>query len=195
MIPSVNLSPFLVSIFLFLLFDISAQFRSDPLIVTSQSFKTLSSGYTYFEHANLTTYVRSLKENYPTLVDYYSIGESVKGKQLWVVKLSNNLFHRPIGRPLVKLVANMHGDETVGRQLLIRLANYLPSHYGKDNRITRILNSTELHLLISMNPDGYEIAKEGNCYGASNNTGRLNANGVDLNKDFPGKCGNIIHFC
>lgn len=178
---------FIVYFLLIFICETRVQSISDSVIQVSQSFKQQASGYDYFDHATLTTYVKSLKENYPTLVDYYSIGESVQGKRLWVVKLSNNLYHRPIGRPLVKIVANMHGDETVGRQLLIRLANYLPSHYDKNKRIRQILNTTELHLLISMNPDGYEIAKQGNCLGALNNTGRLNANGVDLNRDFPGE--------
>ena len=53
----------------------------------------------------------------------------------------------------------MHGDETLGRQLVVFLAEYLALNYGKDERISKLLNTTELHLMPSMNPDGFEKAK------------------------------------
>jgi len=52
-------------------------------------------------------------------------------------------------------------------------------------RATRILDQTEIHLLLTMNPDGYEVAKEGECSPEENILGRLNANSVDLFYNFP----------
>lgn len=72
----------------------------------------------------------------------------------------------------------------VGRELLLSLAVYLVSAYGgADDTITRLVDSTRIHLLPSMNPDGYEdSAKEGDYNGGD---GRANANGFDLNRNFP----------
>lgn len=92
-------------------------------------------------------------------------------------------------KPLLKLVGGIHGNEALSSQLLFILSEYLMQNFGRDNRVTRLLNQTEIHILPIANPDGREIAKEGDCDGSGGDTkktGRENANGVDLDSDFPG---------
>jgi len=48
-----------------------------------------------------------------------------------------------------------------------------------------LINTTRIHLMPSMNPDGYELVKETPEKDRTWTLGRANANGVDLNRDFP----------
>lgn len=43
------------------------------------------------------------------------------GRELWVLVLSSSPFRPVVGQPNVKYVANMHGNEAVGREMLLHL--------------------------------------------------------------------------
>jgi murein tripeptide amidase MpaA len=79
---------------------------------------------TEYPRYNETTFlIREMEKTFPDLVKLYTIGESVQGREMWVIQLSQNVSHeRPLLRPPMKIVANMHGDETVGRALTLMLA-------------------------------------------------------------------------
>jgi len=72
----------------------------------------------------------------------------------------------------------MHGDELVGRNLVINLMEYLCHFYLKSEEVNAIVDSIELYILPSLNPDGLEKSL------VSKNQ-RENSHMIDLNRDFP----------
>ena len=52
----------------------------------------------------------------------------------------------------------MHGNEVVGRELILNLMEYLLVNYDVIEDVKRIVDTTRIHLMPSMNPDGYENA-------------------------------------
>ena len=86
----------------------------------------------YQAHDEMLRRLKKLEVAHPDLVRVGSIGKSVRGADLVYVKLSENVTQRGRGEPMFKFVANMHGDETLGRQMLLYMAEYLAIHYAKD---------------------------------------------------------------
>ncbi|XP_026959624.1 carboxypeptidase Z isoform X1 [Sagmatias obliquidens] len=142
-----------------------------------------------FTHHSYAQMVRVLKQTAARcthIAKTYSIGRSFDGRELLVIEFSSLPGQHELMEPEVKLIGNIHGNEVAGREMLIYLAQYLCSEYllGSD-RIQRLLNTTRIHLLPSMNPDGYEVAAaEGAGYNGWT-SGRQNAQNLDLNRNFP----------
>lgn len=57
--------------------------------------------------------------------------------------------------------------------------------YSHDDDITWLLDNTVLHIMPSMNPDGFEAVKRSDGPACKESEGRENAGGMDLNRNFP----------
>ncbi|XP_067117599.1 carboxypeptidase Z-like [Osmerus mordax] len=153
--------------------------------------------FTYQSNAQMTSILTRTAARCSDIATTYSIGRSVEGKDLLVIEFSNNPGRHELLEPEVKYIGNMHGNEVLGRQLLLYLVQYLCSEYQLGNqRVQTLINTTRIHILPSMNPDGYELAfpgvqdsidpehETGGRY-VGRTSGRTNAQNIDLNRNFP----------
>jgi len=69
----------------------------------------------YHTNDEILALFQGWQTTYPTLFHYESIGQSVQGRTMWVAKLSDNVATDE-AEIEVKYVANMHGDEVVGKE-------------------------------------------------------------------------------
>ena len=76
---------------------------------------------------------------------------------MWVMVVSSSPYEHMIGKPNVKYVANMHGNEAVGRELMLHMVLYLVQNYDTEYYVRWLLDNTRIHIMPSMNPDGFEV--------------------------------------
>uniref|UniRef100_A0A670YHJ8 Carboxypeptidase M n=1 Tax=Pseudonaja textilis TaxID=8673 RepID=A0A670YHJ8_PSETE len=138
--------------------------------------------FRYHHTKELEAFLKEVQKNYPAITHLYSIGKSVQGRDLWVLALGRSPTQHKIGIPEFKYVGNMHGNEAIGRELLLHLIKYLVESDQHDPIITKLINNTRIHIMPSMNPDGFEASVMLQC---ASTIGRYNANRKDLNRNFP----------
>ncbi|XP_078502701.1 carboxypeptidase M-like isoform X1 [Lissotriton helveticus] len=144
--------------------------------------QTGSLEFVYHSQQELESTLKRMNEEHSSISYLHSIGESVQGVPLWVIVIGLTPKAHQVGVPDFKYIGNIHGNEPVGRELLLHLVHHLLTHYGQDPNITALINSTRIHVLPAMNPDGFKVAVPGDCDGEQ---GRTNFHGVDLNRNFP----------
>lgn len=118
--------------------------------------------------------------DYPDLCEVVNIGESVNGRKLLVLHIGDSL-NVEQDEPEIFYTSSMHGDEITGYVLMLRLAEYLLENYGTDDQITNMVNSIDIWINPSANPDGTYAGGDYTVFGAT----RANANFVDLNRNYP----------
>ena len=125
----------------------------------------------YHTYNELISELKSITRRYPRLTKLYKLSEeSTQKRSLWVLQISSDV-HKPRSqlKPMIKYVGNMHGNEVVGRELLIKFAKYLLESYSSNSNkvIKKLVHTTDIHILPSMNPDGFEEATYGACNGGT----------------------------
>uniref|UniRef100_G3SZ26 Carboxypeptidase X, M14 family member 1 n=1 Tax=Loxodonta africana TaxID=9785 RepID=G3SZ26_LOXAF len=141
--------------------------------------------FRHHDYKGMRKLMKQVNEQCPNITRIYSIGKSHQGLKLYVMEMSDNPGEHELGEPEVRYVAGMHGNEALGRELLLLLMQYLCHEFRRGNpRVTRLLTEMRLHLLPSMNPDGYEIAYRRGSELVGWVEGRWNYQGIDLNHNF-----------
>ncbi len=118
--------------------------------------------------------------DYPDLCVVEEYGKSVENKELLVAKISKDVGDHQ-KEPAFFYQGTIHGDEVVSYVLLLRLIDYLLSNYDSDDQVKNLVDNLEIYISPSGNPDGIYRGGDETVSGSA----RTNANGKDLNRNFP----------
>jgi hypothetical protein len=134
----------------------------------------------YHTNAEIAALFAQWQAAYPNYFHYESIGRTVQNRDLWACKVSDNVM---MDEPEieVKYIANMHGDEVVGKENCLRFIEDLLTQRDTVPDYQELMANFEMWFLPLMNPDGNEAVS------------RYNAHGVDLNRDFPDRCDDSVN--
>ncbi|XP_054553402.1 probable carboxypeptidase X1 isoform X2 [Talpa occidentalis] len=141
--------------------------------------------FRHHDYKAMRKLMKQVNEQCPNITRIYSIGKSHQGLKLYVMEMSDHPGEHELGEPEVRYVAGMHGNEALGRELVLLLMQFLCLEFLRgDPRVTRLLTETRIHLLPSMNPDGYETAFRRGSELVGWAEGRWTQQYIDLNHNF-----------
>ncbi len=126
--------------------------------------------------AAMTIEVNEWADDNPEIVDLVDVGNSELGRTLWVVRLSDwSVETKADGSPkeIIYIDGGHHGNEYLGTALAWLSAKWYINGWNDGNEeAIRVLQNSEVHVLIMLNPDGNDIDT------------RWNINQVDLNRNY-----------
>ena len=130
----------------------------------------------YHSYATLTLDLNEWADDYPEIVEMFSIGKTELGREIWMLQISDwSQDTKPDGseKDVVYIDGGHHGNEHLGTELAFLVAEYYIEGWvdGEQDAID-VLSTTELHILIMLNADG------------NDHDTRWNINQVDLNRNY-----------
>lgn len=173
--------------------DLTPRLMTNQLPSSANKMSTLTFPLTaYPTYADYAQQMQDFENDYPALVDMFSIGTTGDGdKELLFVKISDNV-NVDESEPRLMLTSSMHGDEIAGYPMMLNLIDYILNAYTNTShtdhqRVKNLVEHAEIWINPSANPDGTYNNDATNTSVAFARRG--NGNNVDLNRNYPDNLG------
>jgi hypothetical protein len=141
----------------------------------------------YHTYAEMSADVLAVATAHPDIVQRFSIGKTYQGRQMWAVKISDHVATDE-AEPEVLFDGLTHSDEHMGLEMTLHILHWLVDGYGHDARITSIVDTREIWIILAVNPDGAEYDISGGRFHFWRKNRQPNkgttAIGTDLNRNF-----------
>nr|P39041.1 RecName: Full=Zinc carboxypeptidase; Flags: Precursor [Saccharothrix mutabilis subsp. capreolus]AAA73397.1 carboxypeptidase [Saccharothrix mutabilis subsp. capreolus] len=163
---------------------------TDPQVGT-QDFPSGYTGYHNFQET--VTELNQTVTDHPNLVRLSSVGKSYQGRDLWMLKLSDNPAVDE-NEPEVLFTCNMHAREHLTVEMCLRIIKQYTDGYATNPTIKNLVDSREIWIIPMVNPDGveYDIATGSFRSWRKNRQPNSTAVGTDPNRNWGyqwGCCG------
>uniref|UniRef100_A0AAY4AXA7 F5/8 type C domain-containing protein n=1 Tax=Denticeps clupeoides TaxID=299321 RepID=A0AAY4AXA7_9TELE len=142
--------------------------------------------YSHHSYQDMEKLMKSVADECPDITNLYSLGKSSKGLEMYVMEMSDQPGKHETGEPEFRYTAGFHGNEALGRELVLMLMQYLCKEYKDGNpRVRRLVDGTRIHLAPSLNPDGHVKAFEKGSELGTWLLGHWTEEGHDIFQSFP----------
>jgi hypothetical protein len=123
----------------------------------SRTWDTLSLIYAnqFHDTVELDEEIEHIHSLAPDLVDVEVIGESYEGRNIICLRITNEL--NPVQKAKTLIVAHHHGREQITVELALRFILWLLNGYGIDVALTEYVDTQEIYIIPTLNPDALEI--------------------------------------
>lgn len=115
----------------------------------------------FHDYDELQDEIMNLHALAPDLIDLEIIGQSFQGRNITCLRLTNEFETRQKAKTLI--VAHHHGREQITIEMALRFIIRLLNNYGVDPELTRYIDTQEIYIIPSLNPDTLEyVVNQGN---------------------------------
>jgi hypothetical protein len=149
----------------------------------------------YHTYEEVLAAVQEAEAAHPDLVSSEVIGQSYEGRDIVAVKISANV-GTDEAEPEVLFTHGQHAREHLTEEMALYIIEELSSQYGTDEQITSLLDSREVWVIPTVNPDGKVYDQESGEFQMWRKNRQPNegtsAVGTDLNRNWAyewGCCG------
>ncbi|MEU8363064.1 M14 family zinc carboxypeptidase [Nonomuraea sp. NPDC048882] len=174
-------------------YRVSEEPRPTPPSVDGFDFPPSDSGY--HNYAEMNAEINAIVAAHPSIVSQSNYGTSYEGRQLRLVKISDNV-GTDENEPEVLFTAHQHAREHLTVEMALYIMRLLSDGYGTDARITDLVNTREIWIMPDLNPDGGEYDIASGSYRSWRKNRQPNpgssAVGTDMNRNWAynwGCCG------
>ncbi len=110
----------------------------------------------YYKYDEIKTNLEYFKENYPDLLDLKINMVTDEGRNQYAVIITNKKTGDYNTKPALYIDGNIHAGEVTSAMCAMHTIDYLVTNYGKNNDVTKLLNSKTFYVIPRVSPDGAE---------------------------------------
>jgi carboxypeptidase T len=160
----------------------------DDIITTPSAFTVQPTFGGYYSFAQMEAAMDDLVNDFPLLAQKVSLGLSHENRNIWCIKISDQVTTDETNEPEVLFIGIQHAREAIGGSSMIFLMQYLCERYSTNTSIKDLVDNREIFIVPCLNPDGWEYNRNNGGVGSGWRKNRRNngdgSRGVDLNRNW-----------
>lgn len=157
----------------------------DPL-----SVQTTINGV-FHSYREVETEIFALEQAFPNLVQVHVIGNSLEMRNIYALKISDNVQTDEVGEAEVLITGCHHAREWISVEVPLYVAKHLAENYASNSHIRNLVDRAQVWIVPLLNPDGLEYTIHFYRYWRKNMRDNGNRTyGVDPNRNYDYMWGN-----